>query len=51
VLVYLPAAGHNTYQDQPETVMALLRAFLSDQPLPVTPYAGDRLPTDYQGPA
>jgi proline iminopeptidase len=51
VLVYLPDAGHNAYQDQPETVLALLRAFLSGQPLPVTPYAGDRLPTDYRGPA
>lgn len=47
-LIYLPGAGHNTYQDQPDTVLAVSRAFLSDRPLPVPTYDATEPPPDYQ---
>jgi proline iminopeptidase len=49
-LVYLHHAGHNTYQDQPAAFLAVLRAFLTDRPLPTPPLTTDSAPADYQGP-
>lgn len=48
-LVYFSGAGHNTYQDKPEIVMELIRAFLQDKPLPVDAYPGIEMPKDYEG--
>jgi proline iminopeptidase len=50
-LVYLHHAGHNAYQDQPALFLAVVRAFLTGQPLPIAPWAGDGVPADYQGPS
>jgi len=50
-LIYLHAAGHNAYQDQPDQFLAALRAFLTGQPLPIAPWVGSALPGDYEGPA
>jgi proline iminopeptidase len=50
-LIYLPDAGHNAYQDQPEQFLATVRAFLSDQPLPIAPWTGSAPPAGYEGPA
>lgn len=50
-LVYLPDAGHNAYQDQPEQFLAAVRAFLTGRPLPVHPWAGSASPPDFEGPA
>lgn len=47
-LIYLPAVGHNTYQDRPDLVLAAVRAFLSGSPLPVRPHSGTAVPRDYQ---
>lgn len=49
-LVYLRGAGHNAYQDDPERYMAVVRAFLTNRPLPQQTYAGGRPPGDYEGP-
>lgn len=49
-LVYLPGAGHNVYQDEPEEFLAVVRAFLLDHPLPEPPYEGHLSPDDYEGP-
>jgi proline iminopeptidase len=49
-LVYLPGAGHNAYQDEPEGFLASVRAFLFGQPLPDPPYTGRLPPGDYEGP-
>jgi proline iminopeptidase len=49
-LVYLPEAGHNVYQDEPEEFLAVVRAFLLDHPLPEPPYEGHLSPDDYEGP-
>jgi proline iminopeptidase len=49
-LVYLPGAGHNVYQDEPDQFMAQVRAFLLDQPLPDLPYEEQLPPDDYEGP-
>lgn len=49
-LLYLDGAGHNTYQDRPAQVVAAMRAFLTDRPLPQTPYMGVRAPEGYSGP-
>ena len=48
-LIYL-RGGHNVYQDAPGEVLASVRAFLADRPLPVAPYPGDAAPEDYEGP-
>jgi proline iminopeptidase len=50
-LLYLEGAGHNTYQDRPAEVMAAIRAFLTDAPLPLRPYVGTAPPPSYQGPS
>jgi proline iminopeptidase len=47
-LVYLPAAGHNAYQDQPERFLADLRAFLVGAP-PPDAVAETGPPNDYEG--
>jgi proline iminopeptidase len=47
-LLYLPGAGHNTYQDRPGEVAAAVRAFLTDAP--VSSSVGDDPPSDYAGP-
>jgi proline iminopeptidase len=49
-LLYLGAAGHNAYQDEPDRYIAGARAFLLGRPLPERPYEGSRLPEDYEGP-
>lgn len=49
-LIYLPNAGHNTYQDAPDAVLGATRAFLTDQPPPIPPYPGDTAPANYQHP-
>lgn len=49
-LVYLPGAGHNVYQDRPDTSLSLIRAFLNDQPVPLAPVTGSDVPADYEGP-
>lgn len=49
-LVYVRHAGHNLYQDQPDTVLEMLRAFLADQPLPITPRINTTPPESYHGP-
>jgi proline iminopeptidase len=50
-LIYLTEAGHNAYQDQPEAFLAAVRAFLTDQPLPLAPWEGSARPSDFEGPA
>lgn len=47
-LTYLPNAGHNLYQDQPQPVIAVARAFLTGRPLPVPSYTATTPPPDYQ---
>jgi proline iminopeptidase len=49
-LVYLHHAGHNAYQDQPAAYLAVMRAFLTGQPLPVAPWTAGGVPADYEGP-
>jgi proline iminopeptidase len=49
VMVYLPAAGHQAYLEQPNAYFAAVRAFLLGQPLPVPIYAADAPPADYRG--
>jgi len=48
-LVYLPGAGHQAYQEQPEPYLAAVRAFLLGTQLPVPPYTGQEPPPDYSG--
>ncbi|WP_157180883.1 alpha/beta fold hydrolase [Actinopolymorpha alba] len=48
-LVYLPRTGHNGYQEQPARFLAIVRAFLAGQDLPVAPYAGPHPPADFEG--
>ncbi len=49
-LFYLPGAGHNAYQDQPERYLAEVRAFLTGARLPTAAYRGTRIPAGYRGP-
>ncbi|OFE15190.1 hypothetical protein BA895_22750 [Humibacillus sp. DSM 29435] len=49
-LIYLPGAGHNTYQDQPGAVINAIRAFLTAQTPPQAPYQPTTPPDGYQGP-
>ncbi len=37
----IPNAGHALYGAQPELILSVLRAFLSGQELPLSPYTGD----------
>ena len=48
-MVYLPGAGHQAYQEQPDLYLSAVRAFLRDAPLPVEPYTGQEPPADYTG--
>lgn len=48
-LVYM-RGGHNVYQDAPTAFLAVVRAFLTGRHLPVTPYKGSAVPSDYEGP-
>jgi len=50
-LIYLRGAGHNAYQEQPEAFLAVVRAFLADERLPVAPYPSRQRPADFEGPA
>ncbi|HEY8455825.1 MAG TPA: alpha/beta hydrolase [Actinopolymorphaceae bacterium] len=50
-LVYLHGAGHNAYQERPKPFLALVRAFLADDPLPTATYPGRQRPADFEGPA
>jgi proline iminopeptidase len=49
-LVYLRGAGHLAHGDQPASYLAIVRAFLQGKLLPISPYTGDAVPGDYQGP-
>lgn len=49
-LVYLDAAGHNAYQDQPSRFLHIVAAFLRGVALPVPPLRTDQAPKTYQGP-
>ena len=49
-VIYLPEAGHNTYQDQPGKVLDATRAFLTGRPPPIPPYTATSPPSDYQHP-
>jgi proline iminopeptidase len=49
-LVYLRHAGHQAYDDQPVQYLTVVRAFLTNTKLPISPYPGDSPPRDYQGP-
>ena len=49
-LIYLPGAGHNVYQDRPSEYLAIVRAFLTGEELPISPYAADPPPIDYEWP-
>ncbi len=49
-LVYLDGAGHNAYQDKQEQYMAVVRAFLTERPLPQAAYTAERSPKGYEGP-
>jgi proline iminopeptidase len=49
-LVYIPGAGHSLYAERPDVVLAELRAFLSDRPLPIAPRADLAPPGDLRGP-
>lgn len=48
-LVYVPHAGHNLYQDRPDTALSTIRAFLGDQPLPIPPQSTYEVPHSYMG--
>lgn len=48
-LIYLTGAGHNIYQDKPELVLKIIRAFLNDEPLPIEPYTQLIAPKDFEG--
>ncbi|MGC0250924.1 alpha/beta hydrolase [Pseudactinotalea sp. Z1748] len=47
-LVYM-SGGHNVHHDAPEEFLATARAFLTDSPLPIAPYSGTTVPSDYEG--
>lgn len=49
-LVYLDAAGHNAYLDQPSRFLHIVEAFLHGGELPVPPLRTDQAPGSYQGP-
>jgi proline iminopeptidase len=49
-LLYYRGAGHNITQDRPDDVLAAIRAFLTDAPLPQPPYRGTDAPDDFEGP-
>lgn len=49
-LVYLEAAGHNAYQDQPNQFLSVVRAFLAGQDLPIAPWTDSAAPASYEGP-
>lgn len=49
-LLYIPGAGHNTYQDQPAAVISAVQSLLTGTPQPQSPYTADTPPPDYQGP-
>ena len=44
-LVYLPHTGHDIASGQPEAYAAVLRAFLRDEPLPLSPYTSAQPPS------
>jgi len=47
-VVYLPEAGHNLYQDQPEKVMGILQDFLLGRTQQLQAYPDWQQPEDYQ---
>jgi proline iminopeptidase len=48
-MVYIPDAGHQAYEEQPELYLSAVRAFLLGEPLPVDVYTGREPPADYTG--
>lgn len=49
-IVYLDAAGHNAYQDQPRRFLHVVEAFLRNAAPPVPPLRTEQVPVTYQGP-
>jgi proline iminopeptidase len=49
-LVYVRNAGHSLYVEQRDAVLAEIRAFLADEPLPIAPQASLDPPSDLDGP-
>ncbi len=43
-LILIENAGHALTESQPETVLASMRAFLTNQPLPIEPYTSEQPP-------
>jgi pimeloyl-ACP methyl ester carboxylesterase len=43
-LLSIPNAGHALYGSQPELILAVMRAFLLEQPLPLPPYTASQAP-------
>lgn len=43
-LVLIESAGHALTEAQPEKILASIRAFLTDQPLPIAPYTSNQAP-------
>lgn len=43
-LIIIENAGHALTEAQPEKVLASIRAFLTEQPLPITPYTSEQPP-------
>jgi proline iminopeptidase len=48
-MVYIPDAGHQAYEEQPELYLSAVRAFLLGEPLPNDAYRDREPPTDYSG--
>lgn len=49
VLLIIPDAGHALTSSQPDLTLAAVRAFLTEQPLPLLPYESDQKPTALNG--
>ncbi len=43
-LLSIPNAGHALYGAQPELMLAVMRAFLLERPLPLSPYTASQAP-------
>ena len=50
LLVYIRGAGHSLYVEQHDPVMAEIRAFLADAPLPIPPQPNLDAPADLDSP-
>ncbi|MEI2624282.1 MAG: alpha/beta hydrolase [Giesbergeria sp.] len=43
-LIIIENAGHALTEAQPELILASMRAFLTNQPLPIEPYTSEQPP-------